>query len=53
MPQRLARPVGLLVQSGQVEVGVVEQRVLRQGLAIRRDRLLLALEIFEQDPEVE
>jgi hypothetical protein len=46
MPQRLTRPIRLLVQSRQVEMRVAEQWVLRKRLAIRRDRLFLALEIL-------
>ena len=32
---------------------IVQEGILRQGVAIRRDSLLFPLEIFEQDGEVE
>src|SRR5687768_9441056 len=53
MPQRLARTVGLFMQSGQIEVRVAQERILRQRIAISRNGLLFPLEILEQDGEVE
>jgi hypothetical protein len=42
--QHLARPIRFLAQSGQIEVRVAQQRVLRERIAIRRDRLVFALD---------
>ena len=53
MPQRLARPIGFLVQSGQIEMRVAQQRVLGERVAIRRDRFVFPLEILEQRGEIE
>ena len=34
-------------------MGIVQERILRQRIAVRRDSFLFPLEIFEQDGEVE
>src|SRR6188472_4546112 len=53
MPQGFSWPIRLLVQSGQVEVCITQQRIERQRLAIRGHCFVFPLEVFKQCGEVE
>src|SRR5580698_7972529 len=51
--QRVLRISRLLIKPGEIEVGVGERGILRQGFTISDGRLVIALEILEQHSEIE